>query len=71
MRHDPIALYRHALRCRDFPLVDALTRAFRRDAVLAWRADAVLQLAPREPVERPVLRAARAFERVRALLDPR
>jgi hypothetical protein len=71
MRHDPIALYRHALRCRDFPLVDALTRAFRGDPLLAARADAVLQLVPREPVERPGLRAARALERVRALLDRR
>jgi len=39
MRHDPIALFRLALRCGDDRLADLLCRAFRRDPVLADRAD--------------------------------
>ncbi len=39
MRHDPIALFRHALRCGDDRLADLLCRAFRRDPALADRAD--------------------------------
>ncbi len=39
MRHDPIALFRLALRCGDDRLADLLCRAFRRDPELADRAD--------------------------------
>ncbi|HZI91563.1 MAG TPA: hypothetical protein VFD31_08045 [Thermoleophilaceae bacterium] len=39
MRHDPIALFRLALRCGDDRLADLLCRAFRRDPALADRAD--------------------------------
>jgi hypothetical protein len=39
MRHDPIALFRHALHCGDDRLADLLCRAFRRDPALAHRAD--------------------------------
>jgi len=39
MRHDPIALFRLALRCGDDRLADLLCRAFRFDPALADRAD--------------------------------
>ena len=70
MRHDPIALYRHAL-FHDAPLADALTRAFRGDPVLARRADRLLQSLPRgtpQPVPWPQMRV---FHRIAAALDPR
>ncbi len=70
MRHDPIALYRHALRC-DPPLADALTRVFRRDRVLAFRADRLLQALPRATVaDRPSWRSMLALHRIAASMDP-
>ena len=70
MRHDPIALYRHAL-LYDAPLADALTRAFRRDPVLARRADCLLQTLPRGAPSPAAWPQMRAFHRIAAALDPR
>lgn len=69
MRHDPIALYRHALRC-DEPLVEALTRAFRRSRALAERADRLLAALPRRELDRPSWPEMHAFHRIAAALDP-
>lgn len=69
MRHDAIALYRHALT-HDVPLADALTRAFRRDPALARRADRLLQSLPRG---RPAARTSnemRTLDRIAAALNP-
>jgi len=49
MRHDPIALLRHALDSYDAELADALIAAFRGDDDLARRADALLGALPRRP----------------------
>jgi len=68
MRHDPIALYRHALRC-DAPLADALTRAFRRNHQLADRADRLLQALPRATPRSQTWPAMRAFHRIAASVD--
>ncbi len=70
MRHDPIALYRHAL-LYDAPLADALTRAFRRDPVLARRADRLLQSLPRAGRSTRAWTEMRAFHRIAAALDLR
>ena len=69
MRHDPIALYRHALHCQDSALVYALAHAFRADPVLAARADFELRLLPRETITAPGPRVLRAVERVRMTLN--
>ena len=68
MRHDPIALYRFALRCGDDPLIDALTRAFRPNRELARRADLELQALPRmRTPSGAARRAAAALARTIAL----
>lgn len=69
MRHDPIALYRHALRC-DKPLVEALPRVFRRSPTLSQRADQLLQTLPRRDLGSPSWPEMRVFHRVAAALDP-
>ena len=68
MRHDPIALYRHALRY-DAALADALTRAFRRESALADRADRLLQTLPRAAPGSPSWPAMRTFHRIAASVD--
>ncbi len=69
MRHDPIALYRHALRF-DEPLADALTRAFRLEPALARRADRLLQTLPRRSHGSPSWPEMRAFHQIAASVDP-
>ena len=51
MRHDPVALLRHALHSDDAELADALIGAFRGDDDLARRADALLGALPRRPAQ--------------------
>ncbi|MEJ7786399.1 MAG: hypothetical protein WKF96_16470 [Solirubrobacteraceae bacterium] len=65
MRHDPIALFRHALRCGDDRLADLLCRAFRRDPRLADRADRELLALGRArwPTDGSGQRAASAIAR--------
>ncbi len=47
--HDPIALYRFALRAGNRGLADALARVLSGDPALSARADLALQQLPREP----------------------
>ena len=51
MRHDPVALLRHALDSDDAELADLLIAAFRGDDDLAGRADALLGALPRRPAQ--------------------
>jgi hypothetical protein len=69
--HDPITLYRFALRAGDRPLADALARALSGDPELSARADLALRQLPRGPAgwSEPGERAVQAvLRRLGALL---
>ncbi len=69
MRHDPITLYRFALRCEDRGLIEALGRAFRLDRNLLRRADLELRSLPRRRMPAIPTAAGRPRAVVHALVS--